>query len=180
MKHVLNLSGKHWLFLAVASTLLSGCSSEDRELQAYIDRIKARPGGAIEPLPQIRPAPSFVYEAGDRRSPFTPDVPQVIVGIDPGSVEGPDPNRARELLEGMPLDALSMVGTLRNNDGMFALLRDSEGRVHRVTVGNYLGFNYGRITSISESQIDLTEIISNRQGGWEERQAAVRLAGTNG
>ena len=59
-----------------SASLLLGCSSGvDDELLSYVDEIKARPGGRIEALPQIKPYETFSYAADDVRSPFVPDRP---------------------------------------------------------------------------------------------------------
>ena len=39
-----------------------------------------------------------------------------------------------------------------------------------------MGLNHGQITRITEERIELTEIVSNGQGGWQERQAAIALS----
>jgi type IV pilus assembly protein PilP len=161
--------------LAVAGSL-SACGPGNSDLQTYIDEVKARPGGRIEPLPQIRPAPTFAYEAGDRRSPFVPDTPQRRVSGDPNAVEGPDPNRPREFLEQFPLDTLEMVGTLADRRASFGLVQTADGLVHRVTVGNHMGQNYGRIVAITDSEIQLVEIVSDGLGGYLERPAAIGLS----
>ena len=49
--------------IAVAAAALSACGGANDDLRAYIDEVKARPGGRIEPLPQVQPAPTFVYQA---------------------------------------------------------------------------------------------------------------------
>lgn len=164
------------LVVAAAGTLLAGCSSRMGDLRAYIDEVKARPGGRIEPLPQIQPAPTFKYEAGDRRSPFVPDAPEKRVSSNPNAVQGPDPNRPREFLEQFPLDTLHMVGTLTSAGKTAGLVQTADGLIHRVSVGNHLGQNYGRITSITESQISLIEIIPDGLGGYIERPASVALS----
>lgn len=161
---------------AAAAVGLSGCSGGNDDLRAYVDEIKARPGGRIEPLPQVRPAPTFVYEPGERRSPFMPDTPQRRVSSDPNAVQGPDPNRPREFLESFSLDTLRMVGTLEQGGSRFGLVQDREGLIHRVRVGNYVGQNYGRITSISEAQISVIEIIPDGLGQYLERPAAIALS----
>jgi type IV pilus assembly protein PilP len=69
-----------------------------------------------------------------------------------------------------------MVGTLNIDDTLYGLLQTSDGLIHRVVPGNYLGQNDGRITEISESEITLVEIISDGIGGYIERDAAVGLA----
>jgi len=165
-----------WLAAAVAATALSACGGANDDLREYIDEIKARPGGRIEPLPQIQPAPTFVYEPGARRSPFVPDAPQRRISNDPNAVDGPDSNRAREFLEQFPLDTLKMVGTLADRRASFGLVQTSDGLVHRVSVGNHMGQNFGRIIAISVSEIQLVEIISDGLGGYLERPAAIALA----
>ena len=111
-----------------------------------------------------------------------PDTPQARVRNDPNAVQGPDPNRAREFLEQFPLDTLRMVGTMNSQvsgtmvSGTYGLVQTSDGLIHRVTVGNHLGQNYGRIMNITESEIQLVEIIADGIGGYLERPAAVALS----
>jgi len=171
-------TGARWLLIIGLVVTLAACGADQRELEAYIDSVKARPGRGIEPLPEFRPAPSYVYEAGDRRSPFVPDAPaRIAVGTD--GVSPPDPDRPPEFLEQMPLDTLAMVGTLGDARGQFGLVQDSDGRVHRVRVGNYMGQNYGRITSITEAEIQLVETVRDGLGGHMERPATMPLSGGN-
>jgi len=164
------------LLVVLAAAGLSACANDTDDLRAYIDEVKARPGGRIPPLPDIVPAPSYVYEAADRRSPFVPDTPQARVSNNPDSVTGPDPNRPREFLEQFPLDTLRMVGTLELNSGAYGLVQSSDGLIHRVRVGNHLGQNYGRVTAVADAEIQLVEIISDGLGGYLERPAAVGLS----
>src|SRR5215207_8064024 len=112
-----------WMAIAVATVGLCACGGANDDLRAYIDEIKARPGGRIEPLPQVQPAPTLIYEAGTRRSPFTPDAPQRRISNDPNATAGPDPNRVREPLEAFSLDTLRMVGTLASRSTSFGLVQ---------------------------------------------------------
>jgi type IV pilus assembly protein PilP len=68
-----------------------------------------------------------------------------------------------------------MVGTLQLGETFYGLVQDSDGLIHRVVPGNYLGQNDGRIVTINESEIQLVEIISDGIGGYLEREAAVGL-----
>jgi type IV pilus assembly protein PilP len=52
----------------------------------------------------------------------------------------------------------------------------SDSTIHRVKPGNYIGQNYGKITSISESEVSVTEIVPDGIGGWTERQASLALS----
>ena len=69
-----------------------------------------------------------------------------------------------------------MVGTLSDQRASFGLVQDAQGLVHRVTVGNHLGQNFGRITKITDSEIQLVEIVPDGLGGYLERPAAIALA----
>jgi type IV pilus assembly protein PilP len=55
-------------------------------------------------------------------------------------------------------------------------VQTADGLVHRITVGNHLGQNYGRVVSITDSEIRLVEIISDGLGGYLERPAKIALA----
>lgn len=162
------------LIIGLAAVALGGCGSDMDELDSYITKIKQRPGGRIEPLPEITPYEVFMYEADDEgiRPPFQPDSPQSS-GV--GSGTRPDPDRVPEFLESFPLDTLRMVGTLDMSDTTYGLVQTSDGLIHRVISGNYMGQNDGRITAITESEITLVEIISDGIGGYIERDAAISL-----
>lgn len=176
MKLTNTFSSMRWLVMAGLGAALAACGGNHADLYAYIDDIKAQPGGEIDPLPTPKPPPSFTYEPGDRRSPFTAEDQGPIGGNeDPDGVDGPDQNRVLEFLEGMPLDSLTMVGTLGNANGYFGLVQDGDGLVHPVSVGNHMGFDYGRIVAISESEIQLVEIVTDGLGGWRERPAVIRI-----
>lgn len=156
---------------------VAGCGGDMDDLDRYINEVKARPGGRIEPLPEITPYEIFTYMA-DReglRSPFVPDSPQPGQG-GPGNDTRPDPDRSREFLEQFPLDTLRMVGTMALGETSYGLIQTSDGLIHRVLPGNYMGQNDGRIVSVNESEIQLVEIISDGIGGYLEREAAVGLA----
>ena len=166
---------KHGLVLVAALGVVA-CGGNMDDLDQYINEVKARPGGRIEPLPEVTPYEVFTYvaDAQGLRSPFRPDTPQA-TGAAAGGAR-PDPERSREYLEGFPLDTLGMVGTLYIGETMYALVQTSDGLIHRVGPGNYRGQNDGRITDISESEVTLVEIISDGIGGYIERDAAVSLS----
>lgn len=168
-----------WATLSVLAAAfgLAGCSADMDDLDRYINEIKARPGGRIEPLPEITPYEVFTYVADTEgyRSPFVPDTPQVAAG-GPGSTMRPDRDRSREFLEQFPLDTLQMVGTLELADTTYGLIQTQDGLIHRVIPGNYMGQNDGRIVAITDSEIQVVEIISDGIGGYLEREAAVSLS----
>ena len=149
---------------------LAGCTSADSDLQQFIRQTEQQPGGHVEPLPEIKPYETFVYDDVSLRSPF---VPSQASGFN--SVRR-DTKRPREFLEQFSLDTLKMVGTIRLRGGMYGLVQTKDGIVHRVTLGNYMGQNDGRITDISPSKIDITEIVPDGLGGYMKRPAALGLS----
>jgi len=172
-----SLKFRNGLVLAAAMIGIAACGGQMDDLDQYINEVKARPGGRIEPLPEITPYAVFTYVADAQgvRSPFVPDTPQVTTTGVGGGIR-PDSQRSREFLEGFPLDTLRMVGTLDMAETMYGLVQTSDGLIHRVVPGNYLGQNDGRINEIDESEIELVEIISDGIGGYIERDAAISLS----
>lgn len=174
---IASLKFRNGLILAAAMLGIAACGSDQDDLDQYINEVKARPGGRIEPLPEITPYEVFTYiaDAQGVRSPFVPDTPQATTTGAGGGIR-PDSDRSREFLEGFPLDTLRMVGTLDMGDTMYGLVQTSDGLIHRVVPGNFLGQNDGRINGIDESEIELIEIISDGIGGYIERDAAISLS----
>jgi type IV pilus assembly protein PilP len=162
--------------LLISALGLSACSNDMDDLDQYINTVKAKPGGRIEPLPEITPYEIFTYiaDAEGLRSPFVPDSPQSAAG-EVGGGARPDRDRSREYLETFSLDTLRMVGTLELGGTNYGLVQTSDGLVHRVVPGNYMGQNDGRIVAVKDSEIELIEIISDGIGGYLEREAAVGL-----
>ncbi len=154
---------------------LSACSNDMSDLEQWVTETKSRPGGRIEELPVIPPYRPYEYSAFTGRSPFIADTEtqRELLGIENGI--SPDPERPREYLEEFPLDALRMVGTIRPNNVTMALVQDADGLIHRVTSGNYLGQNHGRIVGVDDAEVQLVEIVADGLGGWMERPAALAL-----
>jgi type IV pilus assembly protein PilP len=160
------------LAVAAAVALLAGCAGANDDLLTYIDQVKAKPGGRIQPLPQIKPYETFAYEAETVRSPFAPDTASARSSAGPR----PEANRPKEYLEQFPLDTLKMVGTLKRNGAVFGLLRTKDGMVHRVVSGNYIGQNDGRVTTVTDGEVRVEELVPDGIGGFYKRSAAIALA----
>ncbi|WP_158880166.1 pilus assembly protein PilP [Rhodanobacter sp. L36] len=154
--------------------ILSGCTRGMSDLHDWVAQEKAKKGAPIQPLPVIKTFETFKYEDQDKRDPFSPSTTELQSNA---STSGPRPdaNRAQQPLEKFALDSLKMVGTLGAGSSMEVLVKDPGGVIHRVHTGEYMGQNYGHVTAISESSIDLVELVSNGNGGWMERPASIAL-----
>lgn len=166
------------LIIAAAGLLLTACADDMSDLRQYADEVTSRPGTGIPPIPEFEPYESFTYRSTDLRDPFEPrrGLAEVAAAEDDDD-DGirPDRERPREPLERYPLDSLRMVGTLSLEGRRHGLIRTPDGTVHQVIAGNYMGENHGRIESVEETAVRLTEIIPDGEDGWMERSAAVGL-----
>lgn len=114
---------------------------------------------------------TFEYSAQGLRDPFT----------DAGPIRSrewriaSDPNRRKEPLEGFPLDALDMVGTIGTGAATVALVMGPDKVTYRVRPGGYLGQSDGRVTAVFEDHVELIELVPDGAGGWLERPATLSL-----
>ena len=164
-------------FLLTQALLLTACvNKEMNDLQAYVSKTKATYKGHVEPLPEFKSQPPYSYAAQDVRDPFKAvvDIEEFTAG--PYRGPKPDENRPREPLEEFSLDSLRMVGTLAQNEDEWVLVKDPDGLLHRVATGHYMGKNHGKVISLSEEEVVLLELISDRKGGWEERNASIAIS----
>ncbi len=163
---------------ALASALMLGCGQSMEDLHLYVEDVKARPSTGIPDFPDPPPYEPFEYNGSNRLDPFDSNI---LVKRDtepaPGeSALAPDPDRPSEFLESFPLDSLRMVGTLAQGPVLWALIRTPDSTIQRVKKGNFMGRNYGKINRISDSGIDLTEIVRDDFEQWIERKTYVALS----
>ncbi|MGE0556943.1 MAG: pilus assembly protein PilP [Burkholderiales bacterium] len=164
------------LIVLVSCTLaLSACSGEEHsDLRQFVKESDKLPVGRIPPLPEVKPYEPFAYNAYDLTDPFKPRKIEPPKSAAKGGLQ-PDFNRPREALEAFPLENLKMVGTLQQKQQVFALVKAPDSSLYRVTSGNYLGQNFGRIVGITETDIKLKEIVQDSGGNWEEKDQALLL-----
>ncbi|MDR1530087.1 MAG: pilus assembly protein PilP [Burkholderiales bacterium] len=136
-----------------------------------MDQQGAGQRGKIDPIPEVQEYQPFAYNAYDIQDPFLPRK----INVDPDREGGPDIRRAPEPLEAFPLESLTMVGTLSQNKATFGLIRTPSAEIYQVSVGNYMGQNHGKIVSITETEIQLTELVQDGVGDWANRSNSVWL-----
>jgi type IV pilus assembly protein PilP len=164
------------LLIIIIASLLGGCSADEgfEDLKGFMNEVRAKPKGTIEPLPTFKPHEVFSYNASTLRSPFQLTIKTELIKQPKLSNVKPNESRAKQFLESFNIDDFTMVGTLSNQAGIYALLRGA-GSIHRVQMGDYLGRNHGRIISISSDRIEVMEIVPDGDGGWSERPQVLPL-----
>ena len=155
---------------------LSACGGEENsDLRAYIQEVKARKAGKIEPIPKPQQTPSYIYLEAELRDPFTPII-RVVSTAQP--VQTPPPMSPHEPypLEQYPLNSLKMVGSLEQGGVRWALIKTQDGTLLRTKKNEYMGQDNGKIVRITETEVELQEIVDDGLGGWVKRQAIISVA----
>lgn len=142
-------------------------------LPAAVERISTHKAMGFSPTP-------VHYQIEGARDPFRWPRPVAEPEIEPAPVlvMSPPPRdltRARQPLEGYPLDQLRLVGRLDGGSRRWALVRAPDGRVHVVQTGDFLGQDQGRVEAIRQDQVVLIERVADGAGDWRDRKAHLEL-----
>lgn len=163
-----------------AAALVAGCgASDEQQIQQWMTEVRASMKPTTQPVPEPKEFAPYAYEGRGTVDPFDPQ--KIVMAVArqqqarvSASAIKPDLERRRETLEGFPLDQIRMVGMMRQGGANVALL-ETNGSTHLVRVGNYVGQNFGLITRISETEVQLKEIVQDAAGEWVERPAKLEL-----
>ena len=176
------MTARHRLFLAAATALLGaallgGCGGEHDELRSWMDQQRREVKPSVEPLEPPKKFDPQPYTAAQIVDPFS--VQKLTVALkqearQPNSLLAAEVNRRKEPLEAFPLDSMSMVGSVVRQGRVYALLR-VDNLLYQVKAGDYIGQNYGKINRITETGLDLREIVQDAAGEWIERPGALQL-----
>lgn len=139
--------------------LLQGCFIFDDEVnqaRSKIEEIKSRSAENVTPPPKMKEFAALTYSGIGELDPFDPK--RMITEIVHKKC---DEKRKAELLEEYPLEAMSAVGTLYQGGQKWVLIQSpDDGTVHKLGVGDHLGKNFGEITKIGDTEIDILEKIN--------------------
>ena len=166
--------GVHLMLLA--TLLLMACGNEEfQDLQDFVKDSGADFRGQVDAAPEIKAYEPFPYDnSAALPDPFKPRK-QETRNLGGSGSNQPNFARPKQELEGFPLESMKMVGYLRKGDAGNAIVRSSEGKLHRVKVGNYVGMNFGQITSVTETEVKIKEMVQDAAGDWLERESSLQL-----
>lgn len=156
---------------AVPLILVACGGGEGDDLDQFMADAPKNMSTKVEPLPQVQAYVPLQFNVdGSISDPFKPRK-----ALNKGSFQ-PNLNRPKQPLESYPLENLNYVGLLSKPKSRFALIKTPDNTVHQVEVGNYLGTNFGLITSITDTEVSLKEIIQDElSGDWVERISSLSL-----
>lgn len=164
--------------IAITSTVsLSGCGDGGvTEIKEWMNDVRLHTKVSIPKLSPPKTFTPFAYTGKGAIDPYNPTKLSVAFAKLQANSSGlkPDLERRREPLENFPIDTLKMVGTLQKPGLTYALI-EADRTVYQVKVGNHVGQNFGLVTHISETAVDLKEIVQDASGEWVERMAKLEL-----
>jgi type IV pilus assembly protein PilP len=172
-------NGVRLLVLTLSLVLAQGCvDSNMTDLREFVADAYKDKKPDIEPLPEIQPYKGFEYASDDQNEPFNFD--NIVSNRDGDTVvsgKRPDANRTKEPLEEVPLDALSMVGTISQKGVPWVIVKTTVGTAHLASIGNYLGQNNGKIIQIfpEEQRVVLEETVADPAGRWVTRDVDITI-----
>ncbi|MBA3904074.1 MAG: pilus assembly protein PilP [Rhodocyclaceae bacterium] len=160
--------------ILIACLGLAACGGEEhQDLKQWMKEATKDLKGRVPPLPEIKPFPVIAYDAADLVDPFRPSRIEPEKKAGTGGIQ-PDLNRRKEALEAYPLESLKMVGTIRKDKMVHALIQ-ADRNVHQVKIGNYMGQNFGIVANITETEISLRELVPDSLGDYSERTSTLQL-----
>lgn len=165
---------------AVVFGLLGCDASGEGELREWMAQERSQTQPHVTPLTEPKQFVPQQYKIQAEFEPFNPQRLTLALRRDSTQIASnaaliaPELVRRKEPLEAFPLDAMAMVGSLMKTGKPTALLK-VDNLIYQVGVGDYLGQNYGRITGITETAVQLREIVQDATGDWMERAASLEL-----
>jgi type IV pilus assembly protein PilP len=174
---VLSLRATRLVPVALLVALVAGCGADVDELQQWMEEQKRVVRPNVEPLSPPKKFNPQAYTALTAVEPFSTQKLTVALKQEarqPNSLLAAEINRRKSPLEAYPIDSMSMVGSVVRGGRPYALLK-VDNLLYQVRPGEYIGQNYGKITQISETEIEYREIVQDAAGEWVERNAALRL-----
>jgi type IV pilus assembly protein PilP len=162
----------------LAALLLSACGDSDvKEVRDWMAQVKKDTKVAVTPLTEPKTFVSFAYTAKDAVDPFDPNkllAELARVAAKSNNPFKPDMDRRKELLENYPLDTFAMVGVMQKGGSNYALLQMGRS-VYQVMVGQHIGQNFGLVTGVTETSVNIREVVQDAGGEWVERMSKLEL-----
>jgi len=147
------------------------------DLNEFVDKTKAQIYPINDKVPALKKIDPMIFTQEEGRDPFSEPKAEVVAPTKniPKSCPQPNFERKKEPLEMYSLDNLIMRGTLHIDDELWALVQISEGELHKVKPGYYLGLNHGKVLKITNNEVELLELASDKDGCWQERITKITL-----
>jgi type IV pilus assembly protein PilP len=155
--------------------LLLGCAAEEhQDLRQWMREEAKGMKGKVPALPEIAAFPVVAYETEALTSPFAPGKIVTLEAV--ADKTTPDRTRPQQPLEIFPLEDLKVVGIIFAGTVPYALIQTpSPNKPKYVSVGEYMGRSFGKITAITKDGVKVFETVKDANGVWVEQEKMLML-----
>lgn len=162
--------------ILLVTLLLAGCGGEEfQDLRDFVRDSGADMRGKVPPPPEVKPYEPFSYDNSTSiQDPFKPRKTDIKTASHSG-LNQPNLDRPKEELEEFPLESLKMVGYLQQSSIGYGVIRSTDGKLHRIKTGNYVGMNFGQVISVTDTEIRVKEMVQDSAGDWSERESILQM-----
>ena len=162
--------------LASCVVLLFGCGANNEDIKQRMESAKAGMNRNVTPIEKVKPYIPLEYDASSLIEPF--NALKAKIEGDRAGAALPEQSRPRQPLEEFPMESLKLVGIFQGKNATFAQIL-ANGRGYQVTVGSYLGQNFGKVIKIvtqkNEERLVIREVIRDADGKDEEKETELLL-----
>jgi type IV pilus assembly protein PilP len=166
------------IIIAMLLSSLSGCNDGGmQDVKQWMAEVKSQAKVVVPKLPPPKKFTPFTYSEKDVIDPFNPvklTVAFAKLQSNASSALKPDMTRRREPLEDYPLDSVVLVGTLNKTGVTYAILQVDK-TIFEAKTGNYIGQNFGMITNVTDTEVNITERVQDASDAWVERKTTLEL-----
>jgi type IV pilus assembly protein PilP len=177
---------KRTALIAICGVLAACAGGDHEDLKQWMVENTKDMRGNVPKLPEVKPYEPVPYGMDGVLDPFKTNK------IEPesrykqlagkGGAFQPD-YEAREIrnsmLEKYPLESLKMIGYMNVNKRPMAVIQ-VEDKVKQVKVGDYMGLDFGMVTQVSDTEVQVRELIQDSAGDWSERKSSLYLQSKEG
>lgn len=167
--------------LLATTFFLTACMGDDQQdIRQWMQEQRNATKPSVPPIPEPKKFTPVPYQSDLSIEPFSNQKlaqalrREATQATANAALVAPELNRRKEVLEGFPLDAIAMVGTLQPKGVPVALVKVDK-LIYQVRQGNYMGQNYGKVVKVSETELVLREIVQDAAGEWIERPVSLQL-----
>ncbi|CAH0534592.1 hypothetical protein VST7929_02536 [Vibrio stylophorae] len=167
------------VLVGVSTIILSGCLARPEPLEPKFQEIYKVARKKVQPIPRVPPYKALVYKGSLLRSPFKLPSPEFRASLAGRGNDcwQPQLGDSSSPLQRFAIETMSLQGILTDPLGseLWALVATPDGQVLSVSVGEYIGSNYGRVSAIDELQIEVNEKVADGFGCWKPRKITMAL-----
>lgn len=165
------------LAILTFAILLVSCSGDSGNVKKFVADTKKKTRGKVASLPIMDIPEQVSYTSRSLRSPFSKSGSaidqEMVFSRKEQAVR--DLERKIEKLEQYPLASLKLKGVLESANTSWGLVVDSDGYMHKVQVGNYIGHNSGRVVEITPTKLIIMEKWDDGSGNVQEQEKYLKL-----